>query len=152
MILSIFLDRITIMRSAFLISLLFSCVVSVNLPFHDDNISNVPYECTKTNAETSNAIDTPDVIRMITSYLSFDDKKQSRRISRIWYTSTEYTPNDIARILKNASTTGHSEVVKMLLADERVDPSANNNSAIQGASMKGHLEIVELLLADERVD
>src|SRR5215217_9211678 len=130
------------MRSALLISLLFSCVVSANLPFHDENISNVPYECTKTNNEIFDTVDTPDVIRMITSYLSFDDKRLSRIINRTWYTSTQYTPSDIARILKNASMNGHSEVVKRFLADEHVDPSANDNSAIQRASENGHFEIV----------
>src|SRR5215217_2851648 len=129
MILSIFLDCITIMRSELLISLLFSCAFAVNLPFHDEKISNVLYKYTKTNAETSNAINTPDVIRMITSYLSFNDKQQSRRISRMWYTFTEYTPNDITRVLKNASENGHSKVVKRLLVDERVDPSTNDNLA-----------------------
>src|SRR5215217_2379231 len=140
------------MRSALLISLLFSCVVSANLPFHDENISNVPYECTKTNDEICDTVDTPDVIRMITSYLSFDDKQRSRLINRTWYTSTEYTPNDITRILKNASMKGQIEVVKRLLADERVDPSANNNRAIKGASENGHSEVVKRLLADERVN
>ena len=44
-----------------------------------------------------------------------------------------------------ASEKGHMEVVKLLLADPRVDPSARNNWAIQLASENGHLEIVKLL-------
>jgi hypothetical protein len=43
-------------------------------------------------------------------------------------------------------------VVKLLLSDKRVDPSAADNYAIRYASKKGHYDVVELLLADERVD
>ena len=39
-----------------------------------------------------------------------------------------------------------------LLADPRVDPSAENNSAIISACVNGHTKIVELLLHDPRVD
>ncbi|EPZ31207.1 hypothetical protein ROZALSC1DRAFT_29207 [Rozella allomycis CSF55] len=44
--------------------------------------------------------------------------------------------------IKWASRNGHAAVVKILLADDRVDPN----------SYKGHADFVELLLADERVD
>jgi hypothetical protein len=45
-------------------------------------------------------------------------------------------------------------IVKLLLADERVDPVANTDAAIRCASNNGHLKIVKvkLLLADERVN
>jgi hypothetical protein len=39
-----------------------------------------------------------------------------------------------------------------LLADPRVDPTADDNSAIGLASQEGHGAVVELLLADPRVD
>ena len=42
------------------------------------------------------------------------------------------------------------KVVKLLLADESVDPSAVNNVAIGDASEDGYSEVVKLLLADER--
>jgi Ankyrin repeats (3 copies) len=44
-----------------------------------------------------------------------------------------------------ASYNGYSEVVKILLMDERVDPSADDNEAIKWASANGHLEVVKLL-------
>ena len=47
---------------------------------------------------------------------------------------------------------GHSEIVKLLLANDKVDPSAKNNWAIKSASQNGHLEIVKLLLANDKVD
>ena len=46
----------------------------------------------------------------------------------------------------------HLEIVKLLLSDKRVDPSAGNNYGIRYASIKGHTEVVKLLLADKRVD
>ena len=43
------------------------------------------------------------------------------------------------------SKNGHSEIVKLLLADPRVDPAADNNVTIRDASLHGHTEIVKLL-------
>jgi hypothetical protein len=50
-----------------------------------------------------------------------------------------------------ASEKGHTDVVKLLLADSRVDPTADDNYAIKKASEKGHTDVVKLLLADPRV-
>jgi hypothetical protein len=44
------------------------------------------------------------------------------------------------------------KIVKFLLEDGRLDPGANDNSAIYRAVMNCHTEIVVLLLADKRVD
>jgi hypothetical protein len=43
-------------------------------------------------------------------------------------------------------------VVKLLLNDERVNPSGYNNYAIRYASENGHVDVVKLLLNDKRVD
>ena len=51
-----------------------------------------------------------------------------------------------------ASLQGHTETVKALLSDPRVDPSANNNCAIKWASRYGYTETVRVLLSDPRVD
>ena len=37
-------------------------------------------------------------------------------------------------------------------ADDRVDPTANENESIRRASQNGDLRVVERLLQDERVD
>jgi len=42
--------------------------------------------------------------------------------------------------------------VKLLLSDPNIDPSENDNEAIQKASRNGQFEIVKLLLSDSRVD
>jgi hypothetical protein len=44
------------------------------------------------------------------------------------------------------------QFIELLMADERVDPSAEDNLAIRRASIFGHHECVALLLADDRVD
>ena len=49
-----------------------------------------------------------------------------------------------------ASTFGKSDIVKLLLADPRVDPPEDNNDAIIRASYFGNSEVVKLLLADDR--
>jgi len=47
---------------------------------------------------------------------------------------------------------GHADVVRLLLADARVDPAAYDNTAIRWSSSMGHAEVVKLLLADGRAD
>jgi len=42
--------------------------------------------------------------------------------------------------------------VKILLSDKRIDPTADDNTAIRWASAKGHVEVVKILLSDKRVD
>jgi len=54
--------------------------------------------------------------------------------------------------LEEAAYVGFTDAVKLLLLDDRVDPSANDNWALIAASENGHLEIVKLLLSDSRVD
>ena len=43
-------------------------------------------------------------------------------------------------------------MVRELLKNSKVDPSANDNQAIGIASQHGHVKIVKLLLEDKRVD
>jgi Ankyrin repeats (3 copies) len=54
--------------------------------------------------------------------------------------------------LKWAARRGNFDLVRLLLADPHVDPSAWNQSAIRVASMFGRTEIVRTLLAHPRVD
>jgi len=51
-----------------------------------------------------------------------------------------------------ATRKGHVMIVKLLLADPRVDPSEHANGPIRTASQNGHAEVVKLLLTDKRVD
>lgn len=51
-----------------------------------------------------------------------------------------------------ASKSGFTEVVKVLLKDARVNPAARDNDAIVEASINGYADVVEVLLKDERVD
>jgi ankyrin repeat protein len=51
-----------------------------------------------------------------------------------------------------AAKNGEVEMVRHLLNNILVDPSANGNSAIRHASENGHVEVVRLLLTDKPVD
>ncbi len=55
-----------------------------------------------------------------------------------------------SKALIASSENGHYEVVKLLLADGRVNPSVDDNKAIIQASKNGNPEVVKILLADER--
>jgi len=61
-------------------------------------------------------------------------------------------PSDDKIAMSSASYNGHADVVALLLADSRVDPSHYGNGAIIYASENGHADVVALLLADPRVD
>jgi ankyrin repeat protein len=50
-----------------------------------------------------------------------------------------------------ASKNGHTEVVKLLLEDERVDPSTNKNWAIRQAYKREYINVIKLLLKHSKV-
>ncbi len=60
--------------------------------------------------------------------------------------------NWLTSALSSAARNGDDLAIKVLLEDSRVNPSDDNNKAIQLASENGHLEVVKLLLEDKRVD
>jgi len=53
---------------------------------------------------------------------------------------------------KSVLTDEHVELVQLFLTLTDIDPSAEDNYAIQWASKNGHTEVVKVLLADARVD
>jgi len=53
--------------------------------------------------------------------------------------------------IRYASANGHLEIVKMLLKDDRVDPSDLDNFAVYKAAIYSENEITKLLLKDKRV-
>ena len=53
---------------------------------------------------------------------------------------------------RRAREEGHTGIVKLLLADSRVNPDALADEAIRHAAKKGHINTVKLLLLDSRVD
>jgi len=52
---------------------------------------------------------------------------------------------------RHACQRGQCDVVRVLLSDPRVDPSADDNAALRSASEFGHTDVVKMLLADARV-
>jgi len=52
--------------------------------------------------------------------------------------------------IRFAARKGRVNIVKVLLADPRVDPSALNNYAFSQAAAGNHLEVMQLLLSDSR--
>jgi hypothetical protein len=67
--------------------------------------------------------------------------------------STSSTPSTPSLpLLSWACQNGHTEFVKLLLTDKRIDSSEAEQSPLRQACDKGHIEIVRLLLADQRVN
>ena len=64
----------------------------------------------------------------------------------------EQVKPDLNEALKAAVWIGFTEAVKLLVSDDRVDPSARDNEALALASQEGNSEIVKLLLSDARFD
>lgn len=54
--------------------------------------------------------------------------------------------------LRRAVENAHTNVIRVLLGDERVDPAANGNAAIREACRYGNVATVRILLSDERVN
>eukprot|EP01118_Nematostelium_gracile_P020108 TRINITY_DN9640_c0_g2_i1.p1 TRINITY_DN9640_c0_g2~~TRINITY_DN9640_c0_g2_i1.p1 ORF type:complete len:213 (-),score=24.36 TRINITY_DN9640_c0_g2_i1:26-571(-) len=68
--------------------------------------------------------------------------------SHNWY----FPPDNYDQAFINACERGYFAIVKRMLKDERVNPSAKHNLAITLACRNGHLEVVNHLLENERVD
>jgi hypothetical protein len=49
-------------------------------------------------------------------------------------------------------TGGFETIVELMMADPRIDPTANDNDAIRVACKNGHAQVVEVLLANSRVN
>ena len=61
-------------------------------------------------------------------------------------------PEDRQELFKKAYEKDYINYIKVLLKDENVDPSDQDNKAIRWVSENGHLEIFKLLLKDKRVN
>jgi ankyrin repeat protein len=77
-------------------------------------------------------------------------------IARLLFDKPEFKIDpavDDSYLLFFAAQTGYVEMTRFLLSQPSIDPSANNNTAIEEACNNGgNLEIVHLLLADKRVN
>mmetsp|Transcript_30054 Transcript_30054/g.36586 ORF Transcript_30054/g.36586 Transcript_30054/m.36586 type:complete len:214 (+) Transcript_30054:1416-2057(+) len=77
-------------------------------------------------------------------------------IARLLFDNPEFKIDpavDDSYLLFFAAQTGYVEMTRFLLSQPSVNPSANNNTAIEEACNNGgNLEIVQLLMADKRVN
>lgn len=88
------------------------------------------------------------IVEVILSFVASGTKKDRRSamlVQKEWLRLARRTfyPR---RTLCFAARNGQLEVVRELLKDKRVDPSANNNSAIRLAIENDHLGVVRELL------
>ncbi len=84
--------------------------------------------------------------------LKFSYKGSWKEFYSILIKSDPGKANWLNSALLSAARNGNYLATKVLLSDQRVDPSDDDNQAIVLASLKGHTEVVKLLLADQRVD
>src|SRR5690606_3580122 len=82
---------------------------------------------------------------------SKEDRRNAMLVNSnwLWLARRTFYPT---KTLSYASWEGYSEIVRELLKDKRVDPTAVYNYAIRFASSNGNLEVVQELLKDKRVD
>ena len=86
--------------------------------------------------------------------LQFLPQEQALSIIKVLIIDTSEASKTILNtVFRNLiMSNGHLEIIKLLMQDERVDPSSDDNWAITYASQNGHLEIVKILMQDKRVD
>jgi ankyrin repeat protein len=95
----------------------------------------------------------PEILAWIAQFLARDRRARgafarvSRRFRRLAFTTFDPTPT-----FRHACDRGYVHVVRLLLADPRVDPAARGNHAILRSSKNGRADVVRLLLADGRAD
>jgi len=54
--------------------------------------------------------------------------------------------------LKLACSEGHTEIVRLLLLDDKIDPSESKNNALSRAAYNGHSDIVKMIIDHPRTD
>ena len=70
----------------------------------------------------------------------------------LWDWDNQIDSDTVSCGLVLAAEYGHADIVRLLLADDRCDPSWNYNEAIEIAAEYNHTETIKILLADPRVD
>jgi Ankyrin repeats (3 copies) len=81
--------------------------------------------------------------------------KESEKHKYVFEKTVEFQYHSVASCNyapRLAAIEGNTDIVRLLLADPRVDPSADMNYAIRWASELGRTEVVRMLLDDPRVD
>ena len=89
------------------------------------------------------------VVENFWNFLGFNTD-WSKKFALCWATA-KCTNTSKHFAIRMAAFLGHVSVVAALLGDERVNPAAYDNQAIQWAFENGHAEVVALLLTDPRV-
>ena len=79
-------------------------------------------------------------------------KKGHTEIVRLLIADPRVDPSVRGLVFNDACRRGHFEIVKMLLEDGRIDPTEPWNHPLRAACLNGQIEIVRLLMADNRVD
>lgn len=92
------------------------------------------------------AMQRTNVIRFFLNYVNFEN---DGRPSEPKLSSFNFIGDDV---LIYACKNGHDKTVKVLLEDDRFDPSALDSYCLRKACKYGHLKVVELLLNNGRAD
>jgi len=79
-------------------------------------------------------------------------EKGHTEIVRLLIADPRVDPSVRGLVFYDACGRGRFEIVKMLLEDGRIDPSEPWNHPLRTACLNGQIEIVRLLMADNRVD
>jgi len=74
------------------------------------------------------------------------------KVKTIDPSADRYGNHPISWAATNENAKINTEIVRMLLDDDRIDPSINNDIAIRFASLRGRAGAVRMLLKDGRVD
>jgi hypothetical protein len=84
--------------------------------------------------------------RIFNSLVSIKDMFFSKK------NNTEDIPTNLDKAIVHAAKIGDQKTIEELVLNHHIDPSVDNNQAIQAASANGHLRVVHFLLQDPRVD
>ena len=95
---------------------------------------------------------TSHILSFLSHFNEISRRPSIHRISKTFNAIAKrvFDPSSYAIIY--ACNKGYTEIVRMLLADERINPATMSNRALIRACRKGHRDIVTLLLNDKRID
>ncbi len=118
-------------------------------PFSDRNVWVDPAAKNNKAIRRASLYDNIEIIRLL-----LEDPRGETKVSRSTLYAVDPSGDQSGgdHPISSASMNGHTEIVRLLLAHPKVDPTVENNDPINSASKYGYIEIVRLLLADSRVN
>jgi hypothetical protein len=123
-----------------------------NMALNDRLVTELRMACVKNDADTVRRIAALGIVDGVSLELACNGRHSAAFSALLATTTQQPSSDELNRAFDNAVDYSNTAIIKILLADPRVDPSRGNNKALRRLRHQyGADELVNLLLQDARV-